>query len=39
MDDGTTARLAEDHFVATTTTANAVSVFRPHGICPSVPLA
>ena len=28
MDDGTTARLAEDHFVATTTTANAVSVFR-----------
>ena len=28
MDDGTTARLAEDHFVTTTTTANAVGVFR-----------
>ena len=28
MDDGTAARLAEDHFVVTTTTANAVSVFR-----------
>ncbi|MFV0244410.1 MAG: glycine cleavage T C-terminal barrel domain-containing protein, partial [Qingshengfaniella sp.] len=28
MDDGTTARLAEDHFVMTTTTANAVPVFR-----------
>lgn len=28
MDDGTTARLAEDHFVMTTTTANAVSVYR-----------
>lgn len=28
MDDGTTARLAEDQFVMTTTTANAVSVFR-----------
>ncbi|MCL4162482.1 UNVERIFIED_CONTAM: hypothetical protein GTU68_010257, partial [Idotea baltica] len=28
MDDGTTARLAEDHFVMTTTTANAVTVYR-----------
>ncbi|MBK0327818.1 sarcosine oxidase subunit alpha family protein [Rhodobacteraceae bacterium F11138] len=28
MDDGTTARLAEDHFVMTTTTANAVGVYR-----------
>ena len=28
MDDGTTARLAETHFVMTTTTANAVGVFR-----------
>jgi len=28
MDDGTAARLAQDHFVVTTTTANAVSVYR-----------
>jgi sarcosine oxidase subunit alpha len=28
MDDGTAARLAEDQFVVTTTTANAVSVYR-----------
>ncbi|WP_417605839.1 sarcosine oxidase subunit alpha family protein [Primorskyibacter flagellatus] len=28
MDDGTTARLAEDQFVMTTTTANAVNVYR-----------
>jgi sarcosine oxidase subunit alpha len=28
MDDGTTARLGEHHFVVTTTTANAVPVFR-----------
>ena len=28
MDDGTAGRLAEDHFVVTTTTANAVSVYR-----------
>jgi sarcosine oxidase subunit alpha len=28
MDDGTAARLAEDNFVVTTTTANAVPVFR-----------
>lgn len=28
MDDGTTARLAEDRFVMTTTTANAVNVYR-----------
>ena len=28
MDDGTAARLREDHFVVTTTTANAVPVYR-----------
>ncbi|MCT4555239.1 MAG: sarcosine oxidase subunit alpha family protein [Pelagimonas sp.] len=28
MDDGTAGRLAEDHFVVTTTTANAVGVYR-----------
>ena len=28
MDDGTTARLDQNHYVMTTTTANAVSVFR-----------
>ena len=28
MDDGTAARFAEDHFVVTTTTANALSVYR-----------
>ena len=28
MDDGTAARLSEDHFVMTTTTANAVGVYR-----------
>ncbi|MEP1613446.1 MAG: glycine cleavage T C-terminal barrel domain-containing protein, partial [Roseobacter sp.] len=28
MDDGTAGRLAEDHFVVTTTTANAVKVFQ-----------
>ncbi len=28
MDDGTTARMSEHHYVMTTTTANAVSVFR-----------
>jgi sarcosine oxidase subunit alpha len=28
MDDGTAARLEENHFVVTTTTANAVSVYR-----------
>lgn len=33
MDDGTTARLAEHHFVMTTTTANAVSVFRHMEFC------
>ncbi|MDI3337685.1 sarcosine oxidase subunit alpha family protein [Defluviimonas aestuarii] len=33
MDDGTTARLAEDHFVTTTTTANAVSVYRHMEFC------
>lgn len=33
MDDGTTARLSEDHFVMTTTTANAVGVFRHMEFC------
>ncbi len=33
MDDGTTARLAEHHFVMTTTTANAVGVFRHLEYC------
>ena len=33
MDDGTAARLAEDHFIVTTTTANAVSVFRHMEYC------
>lgn len=33
MDDGTTARLSEDHFVMTTTTANAVSVYRHLQFC------
>ncbi|MGB3279843.1 MAG: FAD-dependent oxidoreductase, partial [Pseudorhodobacter sp.] len=33
MDDGTTARLAEDHFVMTTTTANAVGVYRHLEFC------
>ena len=33
MDDGTTARLADDRFVMTTTTANAVSVFRHLEFC------
>jgi len=33
MDDGTTARLAENHYVMTTTTANAVSVFRHLEFC------
>ena len=33
MDDGTTARLSETHFVMTTTTANAVSVFRHLEFC------
>ncbi len=28
MDDGTAARMAEDHFVVTTTTANAVKVYQ-----------
>ncbi|SOD91874.1 sarcosine oxidase subunit alpha family protein [Caenispirillum bisanense] len=32
-DDGTAARLAEDHFVVTTTTANAVAVFRHMEFC------
>ena len=33
MDDGTTARLGENHFVMTTTTANAVGVFRHLEFC------
>jgi len=33
MDDGTTARLAETHYVMTTTTANAVGVFRHMEFC------
>ncbi len=33
MDDGTTARLGENRFVMTTTTANAVSVFRHLEFC------
>ena len=33
MDDGTAARLADDHFVVTTTTANAVGVFRHMEYC------
>ena len=33
MDDGTTARLGERHYVMTTTTANAVSVFRHLEFC------
>ena len=33
MDDGTAARLSETHFVMTTTTANAVGVFRHMEFC------
>jgi heterotetrameric sarcosine oxidase alpha subunit len=33
MDDGTTARLGEHHYVMTTTTANAVGVFRHLEFC------
>ena len=33
MDDGTAARFAEDHFVITTTTANAVGVMRHMEFC------
>ena len=33
MDDGTTARLAENHYVMTTTTANAVGVYRHLDFC------
>lgn len=32
-DDGTAARLAQDHFVVTTTTANAVAIFRHMEFC------
>jgi len=33
MDDGTTARLGDSHYLMTTTTANAVSVFRHLEFC------
>ncbi len=33
MDDGTTARLSDNHYLMTTTTANAVSVFRHLEFC------
>ncbi|PCJ50497.1 MAG: sarcosine oxidase subunit alpha [Gammaproteobacteria bacterium] len=33
MDDGTTARLSKDHYLMTTTTANAVGVFRHMEFC------
>ncbi len=33
MDDGTTARFAEHHYVMTTTTANAVGIFRHLEFC------
>jgi len=33
MDDGTTARMSENHFVMTTTTANAVNVYRHLQFC------
>jgi len=33
MDDGTTTRLAPDHFIMTTTTANAVKVFQHLEFC------
>ena len=33
MDDGTTARLSDTHYIMTTTTANAVSVFRHLEFC------
>jgi sarcosine oxidase subunit alpha len=36
MDDGTTARLAEDRFVMTTTTANAEAVYRHMQFCHQV---
>ena len=36
MDDGTTARLGENHYVMTTTTANAVGVFRHLEFCRQV---
>lgn len=36
MDDGTTARLGETHYVMTTTTANAVGVFRHLEYCRQV---
>ncbi len=33
MDDGTTAHIAQDHYIMTTTTANAVPVFRHLEFC------
>ena len=39
LDDGTTARLAEDHYFMTTTTANAVKRHAASRILPPVPVA
>lgn len=39
FDDVTCARIAADHFVVTTTTAQAGPVLSPYGIRPPVPLA
>ena len=39
FDDGTTSRLAPDHFLMTTTTANAARVMIAYGILPSGALA
>ena len=39
LDDGTTARLAEDHYFMTTTTANAVKVMQHLEFCPAMSLA
>jgi sarcosine oxidase subunit alpha len=37
LDDGTTARLGDDHFIMTTTTANAARVFQHMTFCAQVP--
>ena len=39
MDDGTTSRLGPEHFLMTTTTANAVERDAASGVLPSVPVA
>ncbi len=39
MDDGTAARLGPDHFIVTTTTANAVKVFQHFEFCPAMAVA